>query len=179
MCSRRDAGGEPTYTTWCSSVWPEKSRAGISSALICEVRFLPRGLLSSWAAPSISRQCRILMKPLPSPRRTRCAGRWSQRCWRRLRAAHRSAGESSKPAERSPACAQSAKLARARYGKPPDRPGGQRQSSNILHARLRHLNRYLKLQHLYRKQREKNSYEESLRRQLTPQHNGTRTSRLV
>jgi hypothetical protein len=99
-------------------------------------------------------------------------------CWPRPRAVHRSAGESSKRAERFPACARSAKLVRARYGKPPDRPDGQKQSSNILRARPRRHNRYLKAQHLYRKQRE-SSYEESLRRQLTPQHHGTGTSRLV
>src|SRR5580692_5538339 len=178
MCSRRDAGGEPTYTTLCSSTWQEKSRAGISSALICEVRFLRKELRSSWAGLSIWRWRRIPMKCLPSRTQTRCTGRWSQHCWLRPRAAHRSAGESSKRAERFPACARSAKLVRARYGKPPDRPDGQKQSSNILPARPRHLNRYLKAQHLYRKQRE-SSYEESLCRQLTPQHYGTGTSRLV
>src|SRR5580704_2287913 len=184
MSSRRAAGGEPICTILCSSTWPERTTAGTSSALICEARLLRRGLPSSWAGPSISRRLLILTTVLLNRKQMRCTERWSPRCWLRLRVVHPSAGESSKPAKRFPACARSAKLARAQYGKPPGRPGGRRQSSSILPARPPHLNRYsknryLKPQYLYQKLREKNSYEESLRRQLTPQHNGTGTSRLV
>src|SRR5580693_6154742 len=96
-----------------------------------------------------------------------CTNRWWQRCWLKLQVFHPSAGGSSKRAGRFPACARLAKRARAPYGKLPDRRGGRKQLSNTLLARPAHLNRYLKLQRLYQKLREKNSYEESLRRQLT------------
>src|ERR1700691_4655228 len=144
MCSKRDAGGEPIYTIWCSLAWPGKSTAGTSFALIFGVRILRRGLPSLWAVPSILRRYRIRTerrwKRAPSTRS------WSQPCWRRVPTTPRSSdGESSKPAEKFRVSARSAKLVRARYGKHPDPRGGRKQSNSIPRPKPPNLNRYLQL----------------------------------
>src|SRR6266849_6081333 len=170
MCSRRAAGGGPICTIWCSSTWAGKTTSGTSSAPIFAAPLLRRGLPSLWAGPSISRQRRTSTKRQQSPTQTLSIGRWSQPCSPRLQEAYHSAGESSKPAERFRASAPSARPVPARYAKHPDPPGGQKPLNSTPLPIPPALNLCLQQKQMQHKQREKNSYEESVRRQLTPHH---------
>src|SRR5271168_1807675 len=164
MCSRHDAGGEPTCTIWCSSTFPERPAAGTSSASTCAAPLLRKRSPFLWAAPSTSLLRRILTT-LQNPMRMLFTGRWSQHFSLRLRRIHRSAGESSKPAGKSRASARSVKLVRALFAKPPDLPGGRKRSNST--PRLKPPNHSPHLQpnqskpYLQPNQREKSSYEES------------------